>query len=547
MNRKILLAGLFACLSLPSMAVAQTQGGLAVKDATGATQTLCNVSSANGSVLVQCANIYEQGAQVSASNPLDVKLATLPNFTSPQAVTIATLPAISGTVSVSNFPSTQPLPTGAATSALQSSIVSALGAPFQAGGAIGNTSFGAKLQDASGAPFGTSGNPVFISGGGGSVPTGTAGSPNSQVLSIQGIAGGVAQPVTIASMPTTPVTGTFWQATQPVSGSVAVSNFPATQPVSGTLTANIGTAGTLATSALQTTANTSLAAIQAAVQAPTPAGTYNIGSVNVAALPPDTSATLTITAADTGSTTTTTGNANSQPLVTGTPTAGSAAVFSVAAAESVKYQVTGTFVGTLYAEQSIDGGVTYAQIGIHQAGTAYTSNGFTGSFVGSQNASGATQVRIRATSLASGTVTVLAVSTKNPNNVYVANGLSIQDPTIQSQRLAIDALGRATVVNAPSANNIGIVSSPQTASPITGQQTLSTTAAALPSNVLGNGLVITAPATNTATVYVGAAGVTTGTGYPLTAGQSISLSLSNSNGAFIIDTNSTDKVAFIGN
>jgi len=30
------------------------------------------------------------------------------------------------------------------------------------------------------------------------------------------------------------VTGTFWQATQPVSGSVSVSNFPATQPVSGT-------------------------------------------------------------------------------------------------------------------------------------------------------------------------------------------------------------------------------------------------------------------------------------------------------------------------
>jgi hypothetical protein len=30
------------------------------------------------------------------------------------------------------------------------------------------------------------------------------------------------------------VTGTFWQATQPVSGSVSVSNFPATQAVTGT-------------------------------------------------------------------------------------------------------------------------------------------------------------------------------------------------------------------------------------------------------------------------------------------------------------------------
>jgi hypothetical protein len=44
------------------------------------------------------------------------------------------------------------------------------------------------------------------------------------------------------------VSGTFWQATQPVSGSVSVSNFPGTQPVSGTVTANAGT--NLNTSAL---------------------------------------------------------------------------------------------------------------------------------------------------------------------------------------------------------------------------------------------------------------------------------------------------------
>lgn len=50
----------------------------------------------------------------------------------------------------------------------------------------------------------------------------------------------VTQPVSIASMPSTPVTGTFWPATQPVSGTVAVSGsvavtgtfFQATQPVS---------------------------------------------------------------------------------------------------------------------------------------------------------------------------------------------------------------------------------------------------------------------------------------------------------------------------
>jgi hypothetical protein len=58
------------------------------------------------------------------------------------------------------------------------------------------------------------------------------------------------QPVSIATMPTTPVTGTFFQATQPVSGPltdaqlraisvpVSVANFPATQPVSGSVGIN---------------------------------------------------------------------------------------------------------------------------------------------------------------------------------------------------------------------------------------------------------------------------------------------------------------------
>ena len=43
---------------------------------------------------------------------------------------------------------------------------------------------------------------------------------------------------------TQPVSGTFWQTTQPVSGSISVSNFPATQPVSGTFwqTTQIGRA-----------------------------------------------------------------------------------------------------------------------------------------------------------------------------------------------------------------------------------------------------------------------------------------------------------------
>lgn len=61
------------------------------------------------------------------------------------------------------------------------------------------------------------------------------------------------QPVSLATAPSTPVTGTFWQATQPVSLASAPSTpvtgtfWQSTQPVSGTVTANAGS-GTLAVS-----------------------------------------------------------------------------------------------------------------------------------------------------------------------------------------------------------------------------------------------------------------------------------------------------------
>jgi hypothetical protein len=84
-------------------------------------------------------------------------------------------------------------------------------------------------------------SPWIVAGGG------TAGSPGTAVLTVQGISGGQTIPVTatIAASQTIAVTntGTFavqaacTQSTSPwvVSGTVAVSNFPATQPVSGTV------------------------------------------------------------------------------------------------------------------------------------------------------------------------------------------------------------------------------------------------------------------------------------------------------------------------
>lgn len=106
----------------------------------------------------------------------------------------------------------------------------------------------------------------------GSLPAGAA------TLGAVNVLGGNATAVKVdGSAVTQPVSGTFWQATQPVSGTVAVTGtfWQTTQPISA---ASLPLPTGAATSALQTTGNTSLATIatntpalgQAAMAASTP-------------------------------------------------------------------------------------------------------------------------------------------------------------------------------------------------------------------------------------------------------------------------------------
>lgn len=148
-------------------------------------------------------------------------------------------------------------------------------------------------------------------------------------------------------------------------------------------------------------------------------------------------ATQNITAQDVASTSTAV--ANGGAFITGTPTANSAASFAVASKEAAKYEVTGTWTGTLAIEQSIDGGTTWVTVGVHQNGTGYTTNNFTNNFIGGQNCAGATNVRARATAAWTGTATVKVVLSQNPSSVYVANALSIQDAVTATSKLVIKA------------------------------------------------------------------------------------------------------------
>lgn len=231
--------------------------------ATSAAQTTGNASVA--SAAASLASIYSQlvsGLTVSFATPQAV---TGTFFQATQPVSIASMPStpVTGTFWQTTQPisaTSLPLPTLAATSTLQSTINTTLGSPFQAGGSIGNTSFGisgtlpafastptvnlgtlngaatlsgqAAISATLGSPFqagGSIGNTSF--GISGTLPafaatpaftiSGTlpafAATPTVDLGSLNGAATSLKQDSIIALLASVPVTGSFYQATQPVS------------------------------------------------------------------------------------------------------------------------------------------------------------------------------------------------------------------------------------------------------------------------------------------------------------------------------------------
>ena len=96
---------------------------------------------------------------------------------------LVTIQGNSGGTAVPISAASLPLPAGASTAAGLTTINTTLGSPFQAGGSIGNTSFGI-----SGTLPAFAATPTFQG-------PGTAGTPSGGVLSVQGVAGGTAVPI----------------------------------------------------------------------------------------------------------------------------------------------------------------------------------------------------------------------------------------------------------------------------------------------------------------------------------------------------------------
>lgn len=195
-----------------------------------------------------------------------------------------------------------------------------------------------------------------------------------------------------------------------------------------------------ATSALQSTINTSLSTIstnqtnatqktQIVDGAGTVAGTFmdNNGVKHIPVYQPlDVGmATQNVTTLDVASITGT--GFGNQTQIIGTPTAGSAASFSLNSIQTVMVEVTGLWTGTLSTEISSDGGTVWVPRSIHLVGTSLFVASITSSVVGSMNASAKTNVRVRATAAITGTAVIRILYSDNPSNMYIANGIKLQD------------------------------------------------------------------------------------------------------------------------
>lgn len=204
-----------------------------------------------------------------------------------------------------------------------------------------------------------------------------------------------------------------------ITGTVAVSNFPAIQPVSGSVSVS------------------NFPAIQ-----PISTSDYAIAAQN-------------ITTKDTGTTSTTYAITSSlnQTWITGTPTAGSFALFSVSpyTFETAQVEISGTWTGTLQVETSSDGGVTFVGHALHIISTALFTATFTTNVIGSANMGGKTHLRVRATAAMTGTASVSINFSSNPTSMYVANSLRICDGAnpIPSQTAAVKAASTPAATTDP--------------------------------------------------------------------------------------------------
>jgi len=291
------------------------------------------------------------------------------------------------------------------------------------------------------------------------------------------------QPVSIATMPSTPVTGTFWQATQPVSGSLTVDlglNNDVT--VTGSVTANAGTnlnTSLLATEAtllsLDSNTSSSLSYLE------TLAGAIAVSEMQVDVL---TMPTVTVDL----------GLNNDVTVTSGAITETNSGAIKTAV-EIIDNAIAGTEmqvdVLTMPIVAVTQSG-TWDEVGINDSGNSITVDG-------AVTVTNATATNLKAEVVGTGTFAVQSTEV-SPTTIY--NGIN-------------------TVATAG-------------------------TQEALASSQAVKSVTIKALSTNTGLIYVGDSSVSSTTGLQLSAGDSVSLDIANLATVYIDSAVNGEGVSYLG-
>lgn len=281
---------------------------------------------------------------------------------------------------------------------------------------------------------------------------GTAGTASADVITIQGKSG-MTKVLTTPDLPS----GAATSAKQPALGSAgsASTDVITIQGIaSGTVvpvsSASLPLPSGASTSANQITANTSLSSIDG--KTPALGQTTKSGSVPItmASDPDIRPASGNITVVDSG--TTTTVGFNNVNVYTGTATASSYVQQALNGASAFRASVSGTFVGTIQFEISVDGGTSWTTTGPIGSGTVYRVGSVTniGHFYG--DCAGATHVRARSIAFSSGPITIQFAITASPGIVKIDSPTSLADNTTGAQNTI-----QAASTGAPAATTTAIV------------------------------------------------------------------------------------------
>lgn len=118
---------------------------------------------------------------------------------------------------------------------------------------------------------------------------------------------------------------------------------------------------------------------------------------------------------------------NNQTIITGNPTNNSTAALVCSGNSSFAALVTGTWVGTLQFERSLDNGTTWTPVGAFSAGTQFIGAVITANGAFHGNCSSSTNIRVRATAWTSGVASVRLLAGQGTGTITVGNAIRLID------------------------------------------------------------------------------------------------------------------------